>query len=96
VKIDRTEALKRAAQVFPDVQGGDRGLPARNTQARIADAIEQAVRETAEEIDGALLAEIKNNGPMLIWTGEGEFPRNDCRFRGLSLGRVRLSRWLNA
>lgn len=49
----------------------------------------------AKSIDDALRSEIEKNGPILIWLGDGEFPR-DCRFRGLAVGKVRnrLSKWL--
>ncbi len=52
----------------------------------------------AKAIDDALRREIEKNGPMLIWLGDGEFPRNKCSFRGLSVGkgRNRLSKWLGA
>jgi hypothetical protein len=44
-------------------------------------------------LDEALYREIKNNGPILLWVGE-EYPGKYCRFRGLELGKVNLSEWI--
>ena len=45
------------------------------------------------KVDGALFKEVQENGPMLLWIGE-DFPRDECRFRGLELRKNPLSKWL--
>jgi hypothetical protein len=46
------------------------------------------------KLDAALLRNIKNSGPMLIWLGNGEF--TGLASRGLAVGRGKnpLSEWL--
>lgn len=55
-------------------------------KAKSAAAIEAAI---LRRIDEALRAEIQEHGPVLLWSGEGDFPRYECKFRGLSVGAGR-------
>ena len=51
----------------------------------------------AAKIDRELRRAIEADGPMLIWLGDGDFPRDKCSFRGLSIGKkghTLLSKWL--
>lgn len=60
--------------------------------------IERAIGAKAAllKLDAALRRNIEGSGPILIWLGDGEFPGDACKFRGLSVGKgcIRLSKWL--